>query len=62
MQMTEKRQRLELTGNYPFFAVVIVIYNYVERIWRNIVIPGVYTTYGIVEMLIQVNKIYYIQS
>ena len=29
----------ELPGNYPFFTVVMVIYHYVERIWRILVTP-----------------------
>ena len=29
--------RWELTGNYPVFTVVMVIYHYVERIWRILV-------------------------
>ena len=32
--------RLELPGNYPVFAVVMVIYHYVERIWKIIVTPN----------------------
>ena len=31
--------RWELPGNYPVFKVVMVIYHYVERIWRIIVTP-----------------------
>ena len=33
------RHRWELPGNYPVFTVVMVIYHYVERIWRVLVIP-----------------------
>ena len=33
------RNRLELTGNCPVFAVVMVIFHYVERIWRILVTP-----------------------
>ena len=29
----------ELPGNYPVFTVVMVIYHYVERIWRIIYPP-----------------------
>ena len=29
----------ELPGNYPVFSVVMVIYHYVERIWRILVTP-----------------------
>ena len=29
--------RWELPGNYPVFTVVMVIYHYVERIWRILV-------------------------
>ena len=31
--------RRELPGNYPVFTVVMVIYHYVERIWRVLVTP-----------------------
>ena len=31
--------RWELRGNYPVFTVVMVIYHYVERIWRILVTP-----------------------
>ena len=31
------KHRWELPGNYPIFTVVMVIYHYVERIWRIIV-------------------------
>ena len=31
--------RWELPGNYPVFTVVMVIYHYIERIWRIIVTP-----------------------
>ena len=34
-----ERHRWELPGNYPVFTVVMVIYHYVERIWRILVIP-----------------------
>ena len=33
------RQRWELPGNYPVFTVVMVIYHYIERIWRILVTP-----------------------
>ena len=32
--------RWELPGNYPVFTVVMLIYHYVERIWRIIVTPN----------------------
>ena len=32
--------RWELPGNYPVFTVVIVIYHYIERIWRILVTPN----------------------
>ena len=32
--------RWELPGNHPVFAVVMVIYHYVERIWRILVTPN----------------------
>ena len=31
--------RWELPGNYPVFTAVMVIYHYVERIWRILVTP-----------------------
>ena len=31
--------RWGLPGNYPVFTVVMVIYHYVERIWRILVTP-----------------------
>ena len=31
------KHRWELPGNYPFFTVAMVIYHYVERIWRILV-------------------------
>ena len=34
-----KEHRWELPGNYPVFTVVMVIYHYVERIWRILVTP-----------------------
>ena len=34
-----QRHRWELPGNYPVFTVVMVIYHYVERIWRILVTP-----------------------
>ena len=30
----------ELPGNYPVFTMVMVIYHYVERIWRVIIDPN----------------------
>ena len=32
--------RWKLPGNYPVFAVVVVIYHYVERIWRILLTPN----------------------
>ena len=40
--------RWELPGNYPVFTVLMVIYHYVERIWRIIVTPIFYITYNII--------------
>ena len=34
------RHSWELLGNYPVFTMVIVIYPYVERIWRILVTPN----------------------
>ena len=42
--------RWELTGNYPVFTVVMVIYHYVDRIWRILVAPIFNITYTIVNM------------
>ena len=39
--------RWELTGNYPVFTMVMVIYNYVDRIWRNLVTLDFCITYTI---------------
>ena len=38
----------ELPGNYPVFTVVMVIYHYVERIWRIIFEPNFSITYTII--------------
>ena len=43
--MTRSQHRWELPGNYPVFTVVMVIYHYVERIWRIIVTPHFSITY-----------------
>ena len=37
--------RWELPDNYPVFAVVMVIYHYVQRIWRVLVTPLLFITY-----------------
>ena len=37
--------RWEVPGNYPVFTVVMVIYHYIERIWRILVTP--YSLYNI---------------
>ena len=42
--------RWELPGNYPVFTVVMVIYHYVERIWRIIVTPIFYITCMIINI------------
>ena len=34
--------RWELPGNYPIFTAVMVIYHYVEIIWRIIVTPNLF--------------------
>ena len=39
------RHRWELPGNCPIFTVVMVIYHYVERIWRILVTPVFCITY-----------------
>ena len=38
-QTSVRQHRWELPGNYPVFTVVMVIYHYVERIWRILVTP-----------------------
>ena len=40
----------ELPGNYPVFTVVIVIYHYVERIWRILVTRIFNITYMIINI------------
>ena len=41
-----ENHRWELPGKYPVFTVVMVIYHYVERIWRIIITPiSLYNTY-----------------
>ena len=42
------QHRWELPGNYPVFAMVMVIYHYVERIWRILVTPKIFITYTII--------------
>ena len=42
--------RWELSGNYPVFTVVMVIYYYVERIWRIIVTPVFCITYMVINI------------
>ena len=42
--------RWELPGNYPVFTVVMVIYHYVERIWRILVTPVFCITYMIINI------------
>ena len=43
--------RWELPDNYPVFTMVMVIYHYVERIWRIIVTPTVFNiTYMIINI------------
>ena len=39
----------ELSGNYPVSTVVMIIYHYVERIWRIIVNPDFCITYMIMK-------------
>ena len=39
------KHRWELPGNYPVFTMVMVIYHYVERIWKILVIPVFCITY-----------------
>ena len=44
------KDRWELPGNYLVFTVVMVIYHYVERIWRILVTTIFYTTYMIINI------------
>ena len=44
-QIRPAMHRWELPGNYPVFTVVMVIYHYVERIWRILVTPVFCITY-----------------
>ena len=44
------RHRWELPGNYAVFTVVMVIYHYVERIWRILVTPIFNITYMIINI------------
>ena len=39
-RIVPRRHRWELPGNYPVFTVAMVIYHYVERIWRILVTPN----------------------
>ena len=39
--------RWELPGNYPVFAMVMVIYYYVEIIWKILTTPNFWITYTI---------------
>ena len=48
-------QRRKLLGNWPIFTVVMLIYHYVERIWKNIITPLFCITYTIV------NKYYLVE-
>ena len=41
----EGGHRWELPGNYPVFNVVMVIYHYVERIWRILIAPDFCITF-----------------
>ena len=41
--------RWELPDNYPVFTVVMVIYHYIERIWRILVKPNFCITYTFME-------------
>ena len=40
-----RQHRWELPGNYPVLTMVMVIYHYVERIWRILVTPIFCITY-----------------
>ena len=50
-ERTSSRHRWELTWNYPVFTVVMVIYHYIERIWRILVTPIFNITYTIMVIL-----------
>ena len=47
-----------LPGNYPIFAVLMLIYHYIEKIWRIIITPDFCITYMIIKNIIQVNQLY----
>ena len=47
----------ELSGNYPVFTMVLVIYYYVEKILRILVILNFCITYMIMKNIIRVNII-----
>ena len=44
------RHRWELPGNYPVLTVVMLIYHYVDRIWRTLVTPNFNITYIIINI------------
>ena len=48
--LTTNKHRWELPGNYPVFTVVMVIYHYIERIWRILVTPIFNITYMIINI------------
>ena len=50
MGKSYEQHRWELPGNYPVFTVVMVIYHYVERMWRIIVTLIFYITYIIINI------------
>ena len=54
--------RWELPGNYPVFTVVMVIYHYVEIIWRILVTPNFFIAYTIMKNITQVNQLIYVYN
>ena len=37
-----QQHRWELPGNYPVFTVIMLIYHYIEKIWRILVTPNLF--------------------
>ena len=52
--------RWELTGNYPIFTMVMVIYHYVVIIGEFSLHPIFHMTYMIIKNIIKMNQLLYI--
>ena len=59
-QAVGENHRWQLPGNCPFFAMVVLIYHYVEIIWRFFVTPNFCIIYTIMKKNIQVNQLIYL--